>query len=88
MGVLTMADVAARMGRHYDTFRKEWRGWTDFPQPLPGRWPRWDAAALEAWIAERSRRRPPAKAARAAPPPDPARRAEAAWEQLERARGQ
>ena len=58
-GPMTMAEVAARLGLHYDTFRKTWRGLyhdTGFPAPVFGK--RWDGAAVEAWISRRSQAGP------------------------------
>lgn len=52
---LTMAETAAELGLHYDTFRKTWRQLPGFPQPIVGR--KWDADAVAAWKAQRSRAR-------------------------------
>ncbi len=70
---LTMAQVAERLGLHYDTFRKAWRDMRqgqDFPAPFLHL--KWDADLVDAWINRRSQRgdvsdRPVAMAGHASP---------------------
>lgn len=52
---LTMRQVAAEVGVHYDTMRRHWPDWVSglgFPRPFLGL--RWDAAQIQAWKADRS----------------------------------
>ncbi len=54
---LSMAEVAAELGVHYDTLRKGWKDLCSaegFPRPFLGR--KWDPDQIAAWKAERSRR--------------------------------
>lgn len=84
--VLSMAETAAAVGLSYDRFRKQWpqmRAREGFPSPVRRR--TWLAAAVLGWMVTRSQAAPPAP--RALPAPSPERRADAAWNQLERARG-
>ena len=60
---LSLAQVAAEIGRHPDTVKKNWRGWANpahpdycgFPQPFIGPRPgrrvnfAWRASAINAW---------------------------------------
>lgn len=50
---LTMAEAAREVGLSYERFRKVWRQLPGFPAPIRGR--AWDADAIAAWKAERSR---------------------------------
>jgi hypothetical protein len=48
-----MAQAAEEVGLSYERFRKVWPSLPGFPAPIAGR--RWDAEALAAWKAARSR---------------------------------
>lgn len=50
--LLTLSQVAAFRGVHYDTARKGWQGWVrrGFPAPVDTAPLRWNAAACQAWL--------------------------------------
>lgn len=84
--VITMQETAVAVGLSYDRFRKIWpqmRRASGFPAPARGRV--WLAAAVLGWLVDRSWTPPAAAKPKALSGPS---RADAAWEQLERARGQ
>lgn len=88
---LTMHEAAAAVGLSYERFRKIWPSLCAgqaFPQPFRARV--WDAAAIEAWKAQRSARALQPVANDPEPPTPPAlqaraRRGRALLEQLRRA---
>jgi predicted DNA-binding transcriptional regulator AlpA len=82
---LSMHGVADLLDLHYDTVRKEWRGWrraANFPSPAPinRRSYRWSRQAILDWLARTSDPKP---GRAVAPPSHPGADA---WAQLDRVR--
>lgn len=69
---LSQAEVAERIGRSYDWFRRHWRSLPDFPAPYlgggPGERPRWSDTAIEAFM---NRHTAPQALSRSTPQPAP-----------------